>query len=131
MTTIKLSYWVVLTAWEYFAAPALGASVPIAALTTAGAIGWSVVAARRVDARAGGLGRSVATVATAFVAASVVAAPASLPLLLVERQHSVAGCPPQATCHPDALILWAAVFVIGFLLVPATFALALPRRQAA
>ena len=67
-------------------------------------------------------------VATTFVTASVVAAPASLPLLLIERQHSVDGCPPQLSCHGETLVLWAAVFVIGFLLVPAVFALALARR---
>ena len=86
--------------------------------------------ARRVDARAGSIARSIPTVATAFVTASVVAAPASLPLLLVERQRSIEGCLPAGqTCNAPALVLWVAVFAIGFVLIPAVFALALRRGE--
>ena len=63
--------------------------------------------------------------------ASVVAAPASLPLLLIERQRSIEGCAQQLTCNATALVLWVAVFAIGFLVIPAVFALALRRAQPA
>jgi hypothetical protein len=91
-------------------------------------MGWAAWSARRIDARAGSIARSIPTVATAFVTASVVAAPASLPLLLVERQRSIEGCVPAGTtCNGQALLLWVAVFAIGFLVIPAVFALALRR----
>jgi hypothetical protein len=90
-------------------------------------MGWAARSARQIDRRAGGIARSIPTVATAFVTASVVAAPASLPLLLIERQRSIEGCPGQLTCNPTALFLWVAVFAIGFLVIPAVFALALRR----
>ena len=129
MTTIKLAYWAALTVSEYFGPAAW--SVPVAAATTLAALGWSAVSARQTDRQAGVIGRSIPTVAVAFVTASVVAAPASLPLLLIERQHSVQGCAAQITCNPNGLILWAVTFVIGFLLIPAVFALALRRREPA
>jgi hypothetical protein len=125
VTTIKLTYWAALTVYELWG-PRSG-SIAVVVATTLGALAWSVVAARQVDRRAGGIGRSIATVAVTFVTASVVAAPASLPLLLVERQHSIDGCVAQQSCHGETLVLWAAVFVIGFLLIPAVFALALRR----
>ena len=60
----------------------------------------------------------------------MVAAPASLPLLLVERQRSIEGCLPAGqTCNAPALVLWVAVFAIGFVLIPAVFALALRRGE--
>ena len=62
---------------------------------------------------------------TAFATASVVAAPASIPLLLVERVRSAEGCAAQITCHSEAIWLWVATFLIGFLVLPAAFALAL------
>lgn len=125
MTTIKLAYWAALTTWELWGPR--GWSIPVAALSSVLAMSWAAWSARRIDARAGGIARSVPTVATAFVTASVVAAPASLPLLLVERQRSIEGCAGQLTCNPTALLLWVAAFAIGFLLIPAVFALALRR----
>ena len=127
MTTIKLAYWAALTAWE-LAGPR-GWAVPFAAGTSALAMTWAAWSARRIDERAGSIERSFPAIATAFVTASVVAAPASLPLLLVERQRSIEGCVPvQTTCAPAALYLWVAVFAIGFVVIPAVFALALRRR---
>jgi hypothetical protein len=129
MTTIKLTYWAALTVWE-LSGPR-GWSIHFAALASLVAIGWAASSARRIDARAGGIGRSIPTVATAFVTASVVAAPASLPLLLIERQRSIEGCAGQLTCNPTALFLWVASFAIGFLVIPAAFALALRRKEPA
>jgi len=126
MTTIKLAYWAAFTLWE-LAGPR-GWGVHVAALTSAVAMLWAVWSARRADALAGSLERSVPAIATAFVTASVVAAPASLPLLLIERQRSIEGCiPAQMTCNPTALVLWVAVFAFGFLVIPAVFAAALRR----
>ena len=125
MTTIKLSYWAALTAWELWGAR--GWSIQFAAAASLVAMAWAAWSARRVDRRAGALARSIPTIATAFVTASVVAAPASLPLLLIERQRSIEGCASQLTCNPTALYLWVAVFAIGFLVIPAVFALALRR----
>ena len=130
MTTIKLAYWATLTAWEVWGPR--GWSVAFAAAASAGAMTWAAWSARRIDARAGSIARSIPTVATAFVTASVVAAPASLPLLLVERQRSIEGCVPAGTtCNGPALLLWVAVFAIGFLVIPAVFAVALRRGSAA
>ncbi len=130
MTTIKLAYWAALTAWELWGPR--GWSIQLAVLTSILAMAWAAWSARRIDARAGSIARSFPTVATAFVTASVVAAPASLPLLLIERQRSIEGClPAQTTCHPAALFLWIAVFAIGFVVIPAAFALALRRSEAA
>ncbi len=128
MTTIKLAYWSALTVYELFGPRAW--SVVVAAATSLVAMGWAFAAARQIDRRAGGIGRSIATAATAFVTASVVAAPASLPLLLIERQHSIEGCSGQLSCHFEALVLWGAVFVIGFAVIPAVFAFSLRRTAA-
>lgn len=125
MTTIKLAYWAGLTVWEVWGPR--GWSVPFAAGASLVAMSWAGWSARRVDPRAGSLSRSVPMVATTFVTASVVAAPASLPLLLIERQRSIEGCAAQLTCNPTALFLWIAVFAIGFLVIPAAFAVALRR----
>ena len=125
MTTIKLAYWAALTAWELWAPR--GWSVAFAALASIAAMLWAAWSARRIDARAGSIARSIPTIATAFVTASVVAAPASLPLLLIERQRSIEGCAGQLTCNGGALLLWVATFAIGFLLIPAVFAAALRR----
>lgn len=127
MTTIKLAYWAALTAWEFWAPR--GWSIAFAALASALAMIWAAWSARRIDARLGAIARSIPTVATTFVTASVVAAPGSLPLLLIERQRSIEGCPGQLTCNPTALFLWVAAFAIGFLLIPAVFALALRRGE--
>ena len=125
MTTIKLAYWAALTLWELFGPR--GWSVPFAAGASIVAMAWAAWSARLIDPNAGGITRSIPTVATAFVTASVVAAPASLPLLLIERQRSIEGCAAQHTCNPTALFLWVAVFAIGFLVIPAVFALSLRR----
>jgi hypothetical protein len=127
ITTIKLAYWAALSVWELWGPR--GWSIPFAATASAIAMGWAAWSARRIDARDGSIARSIPTVATAFVTASVVAAPASLPLLLVERQRSIEGCAGQLTCNPTALFLWVAVFAIGFLVIPAVFAIALRRRE--
>ena len=130
MTTIKLAYWAALTGWE--AVGPRGWSIQIAVLTSGLAMAWASWSARRTDARAGSIERSIPAVATAFVTASVVAAPASLPLLLIERQRSIDGCiPAQTTCDPGALFLWVAVFAIAFVVIPAAFAVALRRSEPA
>lgn len=85
------------------------------------AVAWAVVSARAIDRRAGGLYRSVPTIATAFVAASVVATPASLPLLLIARQRSLEGC-PVGTCHFEPILLWVASVAIGTFVIPIAFA---------
>ena len=123
MTTIKLAYWAVLTIWE-LAAPR-GLATGFAVLASIGAILWAIRAARSIDRRAGGIARSIATVTTTFATASVVAAPASIPLLLVERVRSAEGCVGQLTCHGEAIWFWVATFLVGFLVIPAAFALAL------
>lgn len=123
MTTIKLTYWAALTAWEIAAPRDLG--IAFAIVASAGAILWSIRSARSIDLRSGRIARGVATVSTTFATASVVAAPASIPLLLVERVRSAEGCAAQITCHGEAIWFWVATFLIGFLVIPAAFAIAL------
>ena len=135
MTTIKLTYWAALTAVELvlplaFRAPIdqrLPVSVAVATALSIGAVAWASASARATDRRSGRLERSLATVATTFVAASVVASPASLPLLVIERQRSVEGCAALAACHLGALGLWVATLVIGMVVIPAVFAFSLAR----
>jgi len=97
-------------------------SVAVGALATLGASGWAAWSARAVDSRLGGLERSLPTVATAFIAASVVATPASLPLLLVEIQRAGEGC-GRGICHWEAVWYWVAAAVAGTVLIPLVFAL--------
>jgi hypothetical protein len=129
ITTIKLAYWAGLTAWEI----ALGLtgwtyeqrfpiSVIVAVALTALACIWAAFSARAVDSRAGTLERSIPTIATTFIAATAVASPASLPLLIVERGHSVEGCAP-AVCHWEAIWFWVAAVAIGTIVIPLVFAL--------
>ena len=132
VTTIKLAYWTALTAFELAlpldpAPPAerFGSSIAFAGLATLAALLWARRSARAIDPQAGALARSIPTIATTFAAATVVASPASLPLLLVERQRSIADCVGLVTCHPEALWLWVATLAIGFLLIPAVFAASL------
>ena len=132
ITTIKLAYWTALTAFELApplggvaAAERFGSSVVFAGLATGAALLWARRSARVIDARAGGLSRSIPTIATTFAAATVVASPASLPLLLIERERSIEGCLGLVTCHPEALWLWVATLVIGFIVIPAVFAASL------
>jgi len=132
ITTIKLAYWTALTVFELALqqvpmpqAQRFGSSVVFAGFATLAALLWARRSARAIDPRAGALSRSIPTIATTFAAATVVASPASLPLLLVERQRSIEGCAGLVTCHPEALWLWAATLLIGFVLIPAMFAASL------
>jgi hypothetical protein len=133
VTTIKLGYWAALTVAEVALprvverpfAERFPISIGIAVVATVLALAWARWQARLVDRRAGGIERGIATVATTFVAASVVASPASLPLLLIERARSLEGCAPGVTCHFEAIWLWVALFAVGFVLIPAVFAASL------
>jgi len=132
VTTIKLAYWSALTVFELALpidpapiAERFGRSIAFACFATLTALIWARHSARAIDPRAGALSRSIPTIATTFVAATVVASPASLPLLLVERQRSIEACPGLVTCHPEALWLWVATLAIGFVLIPAVFAASL------
>jgi hypothetical protein len=132
ITTIKLAYWTALTAFELAvpldpapAAERFASSIAFAGFATLAVLLWARRSARAIDPRAGALSRSIPTIATTFVAATVVASPASLPLLLVERQRSIEGCAGLVTCHPEALWLWVATLLIGFVLIPAVFAASL------
>ena len=139
VTTIKLAYWAAVTAFELalplILARPLEARLPVsviaAAVLAAGAVAWAVASAGAIDRRLGGLYRSVPTIATAFIAASVVASPASIPLLLVERQRSLEGCAPAVTCHYEPILLWVAVVVAGMVVIPAAFAAAMRPRASA
>ncbi len=132
VTTIKLAYWAALTAVEVlfpivFARPfadRFPVSITLAALTSVVALFWARLAARAPDRRVGHLSRSIPTIATTFAATTVVASPASLPLLIVERQRSLEGCGVGA-CHLEALVLWVAILVVGTVLIPAVFAVSL------
>lgn len=138
VTTIKLAYWAAVTAAELalplaIAGPLesrLPASIAIAAVLAVAAVAWAVSSAGAIDRRLGGLYRSVPTIATAFVAASVVASPASLPLLLIERQRSLEGCAPSVTCHYEPILFWVAVLVVGLAVIPAAFALSMRSHDA-
>jgi hypothetical protein len=133
VTTIKLGYWAALTLIE-LALPAVldrgfterfPLSIALAAVTTMVALVWAASQARVIDRRAGGIERGIATIATTFAAASVVASPGSLPLLLIERSRSLEGCAPGVTCHLEAIVFWVALFAVGFVLIPAVFAASL------
>jgi predicted Kef-type K+ transport protein len=133
ITTIKLAYWAALTAIELVLPQFLDLpfterfpfSIALAAVTTVLALAWARWQARVIDRRAGGIERGFATIATTFAAASVVASPASLPLLLIERARSLEGCAPGVSCHLEAILLWVALFAVGFVLIPAVFAVSL------
>ena len=129
ITTIKLAYWSALTVlvvalglWDRPFDDRFRASLAAGAVLTLGACLWAAWSARAVDPRAGALERSIPTVATTFIAASVVASPASLPLLILERQSSFEGCFP-AVCHWEAIWSWIAAVAVGTLLIPLVFAL--------
>ncbi len=136
ITTIKLAYWAALTFSELALPRFLDrpfderfpVSLALAAVTTLLAIAWARWQARVIDRRSGGIERGVATIATTFAAASVVASPGSLPLLLVERARSLEGCAPGISCHLEAILLWVALFAVGFVLIPAVFAFSLRGR---
>ncbi|MDE3102685.1 MAG: hypothetical protein KGJ98_10670 [Chloroflexota bacterium] len=136
VTTIKLAYWSALTVLEVglglWPAPVderFPVSVAAGVALTLAACVWAAVSARARDARAGTLERSIPTVATTFVAASVVASPASLPLLIIERQRSLEGCFP-VVCHWEAIWWWVAALVVGTILIPLVFAVRMHRPAA-
>jgi len=132
VTTIKLAYWAVITVFE-IALPFVDdrsfvdrfpLSVAAAIAASVLALGWARFAARQRDRRIGWLERSIPTIATTFAATTVVASPASLPLLIVERERSLEAC-GVGTCHGEALLLWVAVLAVGALFIPAMFAASL------
>jgi hypothetical protein len=132
VTTIKLAYWAALTIVE-IALPLIyprplterfPPSVGIAVVLSLGAIVWARRAARAPDRRVGILPRSIPAIATTFAATTVVASPASIPLLIVERERSLEGC-GVGTCHAEALFLWVFVLIVGTLVIPAVFAASL------
>jgi len=138
VTTIKLAYWVALTVFE-IALPLLDArpfaerfplSIAVAVGASVAALVWARVAARARDRRVGWLERSIPTIATTFAVTTVVASPASLPLLIVERERSLDGC-GAGTCHVETLLLWVAVLFVGTVLIPAVFALSLRKIEEA
>jgi hypothetical protein len=134
ITTIKLAYWSALTVlevalglWDRSFDDRFRASVAAGVLLTAGACAWAAWSARAIDTRSGALERSIPTVATTFIAASVVASPASLPLLILERERSFEGCFP-AVCHWEAIWSWVAAMAIGTVLIPLVFAIRMSPR---
>ena len=132
VTTIKLAYWAALTIVEILLPIIVGqpfaerfpTSVAIVVVVSIGACGFARRAARAPDRRVGLLTRSIPMIATTFAATTAVASPASLPLLIVERERSLEAC-GFGTCHPEALLLWVAVLVVGTLVIPAVFAASL------
>jgi hypothetical protein len=138
VTTIKLAYWFALTAIEAaipFAyahpfAERFPVSLAIALVATVITLAWARVAARAPDRVAGVLTRSIPTVATTFAATTVVASPACLPLLILERERSLEGC-GVGTCHIEAILLWVVILAIGTLLIPGVFALSLRTNESA
>jgi amino acid transporter len=133
VTTIKLAYWASLAAVEAALpyvlagrafAERLPSSIAIAATLSVATLVWAFRAARARDRRLGTLHRSIPTVATTFAATTVVASPASLPLLIVERERSLEAC-GIGTCHVEALWLWVAILIVGTVFIPLAFAVAL------
>jgi hypothetical protein len=130
ITTIKLAYWATVTLVELALPRVIDKSfterfpfsIGICALASLLALGWARWQARVIDRRAGGIERGIATVATTFAAASVVASPGMIPLLLIERERSLEGCAGAVACHIEAIWLWVALFAIGVLFIPAVFA---------
>ena len=132
VTTIKLAYWAAITVVE-IALPLIDTrpfsarfplSLAFAAAASLAAVMWARIAARAPDRRVGLLERSIPTIATTFAATTVVASPASLPLLIVERERSLEAC-AIGTCHSEALVLWIVVLAIGTVVIPASFAASL------
>ena len=138
VTTIKLAYWAALTAYEgllpIVVARPFGERFPLSlagvALLSAVALAWARQAARAPDRTVGLLTRSIPAVATTFAATTVVASPASLPLLILERERSLEAC-GVGTCHVEALLLWVAVLAIGTVLIPLVFASSLRTDESA
>ena len=132
VTTIKLAYWAAITIFEIVLpfidsrpfAERLPLSIGFAVVASLASTVWARYAARLPDRRVGRLERSIPTIATTFAATTVVASPASLPLLIVERERSLEGC-IVGTCHGEALLLWIAVLIVGTIVIPASFAASL------
>ena len=132
VTTIKLAYWAALTIFEVlfpllFDRPFVERfawSAGTATILSVGACLFAARAARTPDRRVGLLPRSIPTIATTFAVTTAVASPASLPLLIVERERSLEAC-GVGTCHPEALLLWVAVLIVGTVFIPAVFAASL------
>lgn len=117
ITTIKLGYWTALTVaegaiglWDRPLDERSRVSLAAALFFTVAACSWAWEAARAVDRRSGALERSIPTIATTFIAASVVATPASLPLLFIELKR-------------QAIWYWVAVVAVGTVVIPLCFAL--------
>lgn len=134
ISTIKLAYWAALTVAEVWTMSQplpfderFRASLALAAAATLLACAWAAWSARATDVRLGALERSLPTVATTFIAASVVATPASLPLLFVEVQRAGQGC-ARGICHPEAVWYWVGAMTVGTLVIPLVFALRMRRR---
>ena len=132
VTTIKLAYWAALTIVEILLAVVdhrsfaerFPLSVGLAGISRSVRSLCARRAARTPDRRVGVLSRSIPAIATTFAATTAVASPASLPLLIVERQRSLEAC-GFGTCHSEALLLWVAVLIVGTLFIPAVFAMSL------
>jgi hypothetical protein len=132
VTTIKLAYWAAITVVEIVLpfvdarpfAERLPFSIGFVVVASLASLVWARHAARLPDRRVGRLERSIPTIATTFAATTVVASPASLPLLIVERERSLEDC-GVGTCHGEALLLWIAVLFVGTIVIPASFAASL------
>src|SRR5436853_4283062 len=109
ITTIKLGYWAAVTLGELALPRVIDKSfterfpysVALAVLASVLAFLWARWQARAIDRRAGGIERGIATIATTFAAASVVASPAVIPLLLVGSEGSVEGRPGRTEGHHE------------------------------
>lgn len=138
VTTIKLAYWTAITLFEGVLPLAYARSFderfPVSILAgvvaSVVALAWARVAARAPDRRVGLLSRSIPAVATTFAATTVVASPASLPLLILERERSLEQC-GFGTCHEAALVFWIAILAVGTLAIPLMFAASLYREAPA
>ncbi|HEY6959328.1 MAG TPA: hypothetical protein VI814_10930 [Candidatus Limnocylindria bacterium] len=132
VTTIKLAYWTAITLFEGVLPLAyprtfddrFGLSLVAGAIASLVALVWARSSARAPDRRVGRLTRSIPTIATTFAATTVVASPASLPLLILERERSLEQC-GFGTCHEVALLFWIAVLLVGTLAIPLVFAASL------
>lgn len=132
VTTIKLGYWAALTLVEALLplvlprpfAERFPVSVAAAACLSLVGVVWAARSAGAPDRTVGVLVRSIPTVATTFAATAVVASPASLPLLILERERSLEDC-AFGTCHPEALLLWVAILALGTVAIPVAFAFGL------
>lgn len=135
ITTIKLAYWALLAVAEIWLGTRIAIfeerfqiSLAVIAVATLVACAWAAWSARRADRRLGILERSLPTVATTFIAASVVATPASLPLLFIQVQRAGEQC-PRGICHWEAVWSWVATVIVGTFVIPLVFALRMRRES--